>query len=418
MRRIRRSFVEKEPTAAMVSRRLRVLAAAVALSALPFAAVAQQPAPDSLDEARERLDQLEDQAAGAEAQLEAARDELEALEPRMRESSQQLAQAQDEADAARRAAAKARRRAERVEERLAEARASLRKSEDELASLARDAYMYGPAAAGPVLGALEQLSETSNPNEVADVMHMIDVALGGRSLVIQEYARLIEETATLTEEAERTRQAREQEAAAARAAEARAAEQHAEMMALLDEADRAVAVERRALAQLESERDSVQERIGKMEAARERALAEARRAIRRVSAGADLVTVGGITVHASLAPQLEKLLEAARADGIVLGGSGYRSPETTARLRRANGCPDVYESPASSCRVPTARPGSSMHEQGLAIDFTYQGQTICYPNPPSRCSGNAAFDWLQAHAADFGLQNLHTEAWHWSTNGN
>lgn len=402
----------------MAFRRVRLLAAAAALSCLPVAALAQQPEPDALDEARERLDELEDEASSAEARVDAARRELEALEPTMRESSERLAEAQEEADSARRAAAEARSRAERVEERLAEARSSLEESEDELASLARDAYMYGPAAAGPVLGALEQLSETSNPNEVADVMHMVDVALGGRSLVIEEYARLIEETATLTEEAQRTRKAREQEAAEARAAEDRAAERHADMMALLDEADRAVAMERQALGELESERDRVEERIGELEAERERALAEARRAVSSVDAGDDLVTVGGITVHESLGPQLEELLEAARADGIVLGGSGYRSPETTARLRRANGCPDVYESPSSACRVPTARPGSSMHEQGKAIDFTYQGQTLCYPNPPSRCSGNPAFDWLQAHAAEYGLQNLHTEAWHWSTNGN
>jgi hypothetical protein len=59
-----------------------------------------------------------------------------------------------------------------------------------------------------------------------------------------------------------------------------------------------------------------------------------------------------------------------------------------------------------------------MHEQGLAIDFTYQGRTICYPRRPSSCRGNAAFDWLEEHAADYGLYVISTEAWHWSTNGN
>lgn len=101
----------------------------------------------------------------------------------------------------------------------------------------------------------------------------------------------------------------------------------------------------------------------------------------------------------------------------MLGGSGYRSPEGTARLRIANGCPDVYDSPASSCRIPTARPGSSEHEKGLAVDFTWQGQTICYPRSSTRCTGNAAFDWLQANAARFGFHNLPSEAWHWSTTG-
>ena len=120
---------------------------------------------------------------------------------------------------------------------------------------------------------------------------------------------------------------------------------------------------------------------------------------------------------ASLGPQLERLLNDARADGIVLGGHGYRSPEATARLRRVNGCPDVYDSPASACRVPTARPGTSEHEKGLAVDFTYQGSTICFPRPGSQCSGNAGFDWLKANAHRYGLKNLKSEAWHWSTTG-
>ncbi len=67
--------------------------------------------------------------------------------------------------------------------------------------------------------------------------------------------------------------------------------------------------------------------------------------------------------------------------------------------------------------MPTARPGTSMHEKGLAVDFTWREQTICYPNPPSRCQDNDAFDWLQANAGRFGFRVLNTEAWHWSTNG-
>lgn len=402
----------------MALRRVRVFAVALVVSALPLSAAAQQPEPNSLEEARERLDELEGRAADAESRVGAARAELDNLEPRLRASSLELSEAQEEADLARRAATEARNRAERVEERLVEARTRLDETEDELASLARDAYMYGPGAAGSVLAALEQLSETTNPNDIADVVHMVDVVLGDRSLVIEESVRLIEETAILTEEAERTRKARDEEAAEASAAEERSAARHAELMELLDQADRAVAIEQQALAQLESEQTSVADRIGELEAERERRLEQARAAIQMTSASDGLVTVGGITVAESLGPQLEALLIAALGDGIELGGSGYRSPETTARLRRANGCPDVYESPSSACRIPTARPGSSMHEKGLAVDFTHNGQTICYPNPPSRCSGNAAFDWLQANAADYGLHNLHTEAWHWSTNGN
>jgi zinc D-Ala-D-Ala carboxypeptidase len=136
-----------------------------------------------------------------------------------------------------------------------------------------------------------------------------------------------------------------------------------------------------------------------------------------VDRGSGLVTVGGITVASSLGPNLRALLDAARADGIVLGGNGWRSPDAQAALRIANGCRDVYTAPASSCRVPTAIPGSSEHEKGLAVDFTWNGATICYPRSSSNCTGNAAFDWLRANAGKYGLRNLPAEAWHWSTTG-
>ena len=398
----------------MPFRRARVLVAALALAAVPAVAVAQQSPPDTLEEARERIDELEQQEADAQARIDAAREELEALQPELDATSQQLEDAEAEATAARRAAAEARNREERVQERLAEAHERLDENQDELADLARDAYMYGPGAAAPMLAAIDQLSTTSNPNEIADVVHMVDVVLGDRALVVDESVQLIEETAILTEQAQRVREEREREVGEAAAAEQAAAEQHARMLELLDQAQRAVTIEQQALAAVESQQAEAEDRVDELEAEAERLADE----IGITAAGEGLVTVGGITVAESLGPDLERLLEDAAADGIQLGGSGYRSPETTAALRRANGCPDVYESPSSACRVPTARPGTSMHEKGLAVDFTYQGQTICYPNGPDACHGNPAFDWLEANAHEYGLYGLSTEAWHFSTNGN
>jgi hypothetical protein len=123
-----------------------------------------------------------------------------------------------------------------------------------------------------------------------------------------------------------------------------------------------------------------------------------------------LATVRGITVHRDIADELAALLDAAEADGLVFGGGGYRDSSQQQRLREQN-CPDPQSSPASSCRPPTARPGSSMHERGLAIDFTSGGRLIT-----SR--SNPAFRWLAANAARFGFYNLPEEPWHWSTNGN
>lgn len=121
-----------------------------------------------------------------------------------------------------------------------------------------------------------------------------------------------------------------------------------------------------------------------------------------------LSTAGGITVASHVAPYLQALLDAARADGVELAGSGYRSAQAQIRLRLTNGCPDVYTAPPSSCAVPTAVPGRSMHEVGEAVDFTHQGRTLT--------RGSVGFAWLQSNAGRFGLYNLPSEPWHWSTN--
>lgn len=132
----------------------------------------------------------------------------------------------------------------------------------------------------------------------------------------------------------------------------------------------------------------------------------------------DVVTVGGITVAAEVGDQLAALLAHARADGIELEGSGWRSPDRQRELRRVNGCPDVDASPPSACDVPTAIPGTSRHEQGLAIDFAWEGGALCFPLGADACRGtNAAFDWLDEHAASYGFEVLPSEAWHWSTDG-
>lgn len=130
------------------------------------------------------------------------------------------------------------------------------------------------------------------------------------------------------------------------------------------------------------------------------------------------VAVGGIRVNTLIADNVARLLNDARADGIVLGGWGWRSHTRQHQLRLVNGCPDGWNhsaderssdfAPSYTCRVPTARPGSSLHERGLAVDFTCNGR----PMAGSRC-----FAWLSANAARFGLHNLASEPWHWSTTG-
>ncbi len=178
-----------------------------------------------------------------------------------------------------------------------------------------------------------------------------------------------------------------------------------------------------SLAALRSSRDR-QLKLASAAEARLNAAMKESEALRRLSPRASrgfgrrgavsLTTVRGITVATEIAGNLERMLSAAAGDGMRFGGSGYRSSEGQVAARRKN-CGssdyDVYEKPASRCSPPTARPGQSMHEQGLAIDFTYNGNLI-------QSRSNPGFQWLKANAARFGFYNLPSEAWHWSVNGN
>jgi D-alanyl-D-alanine carboxypeptidase len=143
-----------------------------------------------------------------------------------------------------------------------------------------------------------------------------------------------------------------------------------------------------------------------------RAAALSRTVVTEVRAGftvADTTTVSGITVHKSVAFAFRRMLAAAKADGIALSGGGFRTKQRQIELRKINGCPDVWTAPASSCRVPTAIPGRSLHEIGLAVDLTSDGRTLT--------ANSAAFRWLTVHAAEYGYVNLPSEAWHWSITG-
>ncbi len=128
----------------------------------------------------------------------------------------------------------------------------------------------------------------------------------------------------------------------------------------------------------------------------------------------NLVIVRGIKVDASIADALGRMIDAAAASGFNLGGNGYRSAAQQIAVRRSNcGSSDyaIWQMPASQCRPPAARPGTSMHERGLAVDFTCNGALIS-------SYGSECFRWMKANAPGFGFRNRPGEAWHWSPNGN
>jgi hypothetical protein len=93
--------------------------------------------------------------------------------------------------------------------------------------------------------------------------------------------------------------------------------------------------------------------------------------------------------------------------GLLKPGSGFRTVEQQIALRRSNGCPDVWRSPASACRIPTAIPGRSNHNHGLAMDLVdaSTGRAVQ--------AGSQADKWLRANAGRYGLhQAVKGEAWH------
>ena len=117
-----------------------------------------------------------------------------------------------------------------------------------------------------------------------------------------------------------------------------------------------------------------------------------------------------IWVHPLIADRTSSMVFAAAVDGVHLDGWAYRSTARQVELRRAHcggSFDSVFNAPSSTCSPPTARPGRSMHERGLAIDFQ---------NCSSRST--ACYQWLAVNAARFGLFNLPSEPWHWSVNGN
>jgi D-alanyl-D-alanine carboxypeptidase len=120
--------------------------------------------------------------------------------------------------------------------------------------------------------------------------------------------------------------------------------------------------------------------------------------------------VYGITVNKIIATPFQRMIDDAAKAGVPLSGGGFRTRQEQIALRTVNGCPDIWTAPSSSCKVPTAIPGRSLHEIGLAIDLTSGRKTISDRK-------STAFRWLAGHAGRYGFVNLPSEPWHWSITG-
>jgi len=133
----------------------------------------------------------------------------------------------------------------------------------------------------------------------------------------------------------------------------------------------------------------------------------------------DIVVVDGyeraVPLHRLAAEAWAALTAAARADGhaapLLLPVSGYRTAQEQEWLWQGAlakyGDPDVAS-------LWVARPGTSAHQSGRAIDF-HLGDPI-ESEYADRMRDTAPYRWLVANAARFGFYPYDIEPWHWEYN--
>jgi LAS superfamily LD-carboxypeptidase LdcB len=397
---------------------LSVLLALAAVS-VPIVSSAQRAGGNpSAERERVRAEQarvasLVDTLQATDAQVEAA---LDTLEANVAGQEALLVEARRAAEQAQRAFAEA---TAAVEAKTAE----IELLRAEIREFAVEAFVHPPS--DDALAALD----SDDPGEAAEKRALLEIQNTGDADLLDQLSTAEEDLEVQRQLAEdASRRAEEKQAAAsdrlAQVTEARdqQASYAAEVQARLDRKLGEIAVLEDQDAELSAEirRD--------LEAQQELARKAAAAAPRAPSGGgggggslnpslgsASCPNGGSITVATSIVDSLQSLLNAAASSGIYLCGGGYRSSQAQIDTRRAN-CGDsyydIYQKPSSECSPPTAPPGTSMHERGLAVDFNCNGGGVI----GSRSS--PCFQWLSGNASSYGFYNLPSEPWHWSTNGN
>ena len=404
---------------------------------LLFAAAVAAPAAAQTDEEivsdrKTRRQELQAASDAANEGLDAATAEAEELIEALNKAQAAVDAQQTAYDEAERAVADALATVEEAEARIVELEDELAATLEGLQQAVIDSYVsfQAPTGSFSVLGA--------DPWENAREEALAGFAAGGRIDDIDELRRL-------GEELERWRLLAVEAADAAETHRREAALILADLRAAVDsEAALSVAAEERVErrlyevqtlreidAQYAAEIEAAERRIAEA-LARQRAEEEARRraeearrlaeeqAAREAAGpvtppGADftLEWVAGFEVNSQIADDVAGLVAALEAEGFDMGGWGYRSHQEQIDLRRAHcGTSEwaIWQMPSHQCRPPTARPGRSNHEKGLAIDFTESGRLI-------RSRNSSVFQALRRLAPQFDLVNLPSEPWHWSVDG-
>jgi len=390
------------PSHRSLTRAVLAVAAATLFAVVPVLVQAEES-----DDPRAERDAVREQAADVAAELDGLQADAEelrgALEAMAENVQSKRAQYEDAQRAARSAQAEA--EAARVEEQRLELQIAT--LQDEAADAAVDAYIRPPESNDAAVFDSADISETAlregllrtqtnRQEDVIDQLRETEDDLTAQRIAAEDALR----------EAAQLRARTQEQYAELRAAQ----DQQRELARQVEERINHAAGEAAALAEQDEE---LSEQI-----------AEETAQFAEFIAGIDLgpppgqpyqsgpISVqdagNGIVVNVSIVAQISAMIQAAGADGVYLSGGGYRDSAQQIAVRQSN-CGTsyyaIYQMPSSSCSPPTAIPGTSQHEQGLAIDF-------------DNCSyGTSVYNWLSANAASYGMYNLPSESWHWSTTG-
>jgi peptidoglycan hydrolase CwlO-like protein len=419
------------------SRAVLSLVGAVLALAVSMAGAGPGGAQEDPTAQREQVRERQSEVAGEVDALEAQSSEIASaiadLEANVATKQAELAEAD-------RAAEEAAADLEDAEADVAAAHETIAELEQASNDLVTESFMNGPTAGGLDALTADSLSDAAvqqalldmQADSDADLLDRLDAAREDLEIVQAEKETAAADAADAADAAE-TALGDLQDALAEQ--QAFAAEVEDSLDQKLAEAESLKTLDRQLSQEIErqaAERAAALERMREAEAAR-LAAAQAAQSRAAISAPApsagtqpvsiepagDLATVGcpdggSITVAASIAGNVQGLLTLAGQQGVSICGSGYRSSQRQIELRKLHcGTSEyaIYSMPSSECSPPTARPGRSMHEQGLAIDFSCNGGGAIV-------RGNSCWDFLVANANSYGLYNLPSEAWHWSVNGN
>jgi len=387
-----------------------VALALVASSSGPSAGAAGQSAREQRQEVRARQAEVASRVNALQGDQQQVASALAALDENVRGQQAALADAQHQVEVSTAEAA-------RAEAAMAAAAADITALRAKVVAFAVDAYITPPDED------LMRRLEADTAQEDATKRALLEMHSGTQADALDQMRTAQQRLDDERQRAEDAKNQAQESAAAANAAIASLADARTQQQAFADQVRSRLDDQLADAAYL----SRVDADLGRRIAAEQAALVAA---VKKVPAGGGggsqsggsrvasvkrppLVTVGGITVATSIGDQLRALLAAARADGIVLTGYGWRDSSNQVALRGQNcGWSDfqLYDMPPDQCSPPTARPGSSLHEQGLAVDFRSGGDFLESHSSP-------AFVWLAANAGRFGFANLPSEPWHWSTTG-